>query len=306
MTSTNWIAADLPDLAGRTAIVTGASSGIGAVTARGLARAGAHVVLAVRDTEKGERVAATFAGDAEVRALDLADLASVRAFAVAWTGPLDILVNNAGIMLAPEGRTPDGFELHIGTNHLGPFALTTLLLPHITDRVVNVSSQLHRRAHLRLDDLNWDHRRYDATQAYNDSKLANLLFTLELQRRLAESGSSVRAVAAHPGVARTNLVSHVGGLYGAFSNVVVRFFNDVEHGALPTLYAATQDVPGGSLVGPNGWGHLRGYPAIEQPSGAALDAQLARQLWELSVHLTAVDSTPVGAGAVDAGRVATR
>jgi NAD(P)-dependent dehydrogenase (short-subunit alcohol dehydrogenase family) len=145
MASVKWTAADLPDQSGRTAIVTGASSGIGLVTARELARAGARVVLALRNTEKGQRAAASIPGRPEVRPLDLASLASVRAFAAGWTGPLDILVNNAGIMAVPEGRTVDGFELQIGTNHLGPFLLTGLLLPAITDRVVTVSSQLHRR-----------------------------------------------------------------------------------------------------------------------------------------------------------------
>ena len=283
-------------MSGRTTVVTGASSGIGAATARELARAGARVVLAVRDTQKGELVAATIPGHTEGRSLDLADLASVRTFAAAWTGELHVLVNNAGIMMAPEGRTVDGFELHIGTNHLGPFALTNLLLPHITGRIVTVSSQLHRSGRIRMDDLNWNQRRFNASQAYGDSKLANLLFTLELQRRLTNNGSGVRAIAAHPGVARTNLFRHAGGLSGALSNFILVFFNDVEHGSLPTLYAATQDVPGGSYVGPNGFGHLRGFPEIGTPSKAAMDAGVARDLWEVSARLTNTDSTPVADG----------
>ena len=168
--STRWAAAHLPDQSGRTAIVTGATSGLGLVTARELARVGARVVLAVRDPAKGERTAATMAGPTEVRRLDLADLTSVRAFAAGWTEPLDFLINNAGIMRVPQGRTRDGFELQFGTNHLGPFALTNLLLPHITSRVVTVSSQLHRRGRLDLDDLNWQRRRYRSLQAYCDSK----------------------------------------------------------------------------------------------------------------------------------------
>jgi len=188
MASEKWTAADLPDQSGRTAVVTGASSGIGLVAARELARAGARVVLAVRDPEKGKRVAAGIPGDTQVRPLDLASLASVRAFAAGWTGALDILVNNAGIMAVPEGRTADGFELQTGTNHLGPFLLTGLLLPAITDRVVTVSSQLHRRGRINLEDLNWEHRGYNATGAYNASKLANVLFTVELQRRLTGVG----------------------------------------------------------------------------------------------------------------------
>jgi len=284
MASVKWTAADLPDQSGRTIVVTGASSGIGLAAARELARAGARVVLAVRDPEKGQRVAAGIPGDTEVRPLDLASLASVRAFAAGWTGALDILVNNAGIMAVPEGRTVDGFELQIGTNHLGPFLLTGLL-PAITDRVVTVSSQLHRRGRIDLDDLNWEHRSYNATGAYNASKLANVLFTLELQRRLTEAGSQVRAVTAHPGIARTSL-----GNQDRVSRTINRYlewlFNDAGHGALPTLYAATQDVPGGSYIGPDGLGHLRGYPEIHQPSKGARDPQMARRLWDLSARLT--------------------
>ncbi len=282
-----WTAAKLGDQSGRTVVVTGATSGLGLVTARELAQAGARVVLAVRDPAKGERAAAAMAaGHTEVRQLDLADLACVRAFAAGWTEPLDVLINNAGIMRVPEGRTRDGFELQIGTNHLGPFALTRLLLPHITGRIVTVSSQLHRRGHLDLDDLNWQRRPYKSLQAYCDSKLANLLFTLELQRRLAEAGRGVLAVAAHPGIATTNLTSHVGGIGGKLGRAVKHLFNDAEHGALPTLYAATQDVPGACYVGPDGLAHLRGYPELGTPSKKARDADLARRLWTLSARLT--------------------
>lgn len=282
-----WTAAKLGDQSGRTVVVTGATSGLGLVTARELAQAGARVVLAVRDPAKGERAAAAMAaGHTEVRQLDLADLACVRAFAAGWTEPLDVLINNAGIMRVPEGRTRDGFELQIGTNHLGPFALTRLLLPHITGRIVTVSSQLHRHGHLDLDDLNWQRRPYKSLQAYCDSKLANLLFTLELQRRLAEAGRGVLAVAAHPGIATTNLTSHVGGIGGKLGRAVKHLFNDAEHGALPTLYAATQDVPGACYVGPDGPAHLRGYPELGTPSKKARDADLARRLWILSARLT--------------------
>ncbi|MBO0823537.1 MAG: SDR family NAD(P)-dependent oxidoreductase [Actinobacteria bacterium] len=284
--SARWTAADLPDQSGRTIIVTGATSGLGLVTARELARAGARVVLAVRNLAKGERAAATMAGRTEVRGLDLADLASVRAFATQWDEPLDVLINNAGIMRVPQGRTRDGFELQIGTNYLGPFALTSLLLPHVTSRVVTVSSQLHRRGHLDLDDLNWQHRRYKSLQAYCDSKLADLLFTFELQRRLTQAGSAVRAVAAHPGIATTSLASHNRGIGARLGRGFKHLFNDAEHGALPTLYAATQDVPGACYVGPDGLGHLRGYPKIGTPSKMARDADLARPLWDLSVRLT--------------------
>ena len=284
--TTRWTAAQLPDQSGRTVIVTGATSGLGLVTARELARAGARVVLAVRDPAKGERAAATMTGHTEVRRLDLADLASVQAFAAGWSEPLDFLINNAGIMRVPQGRTRDGFELQIGTNHLGPFALTSLLLPHITSRVVTVSSQLHRRGRLDLDDLNWQRRRYQSLQAYCDSKLANLLFTLELQRRLTEACSDVRAVAAHPGIATTNLTSHIRGIRGTLGNGFKHLFNDAERGALPALYAATQDVPGACYVGPDGLAHLRGYPELGTPSKRARDAGLARRLWDLSARLT--------------------
>jgi NAD(P)-dependent dehydrogenase (short-subunit alcohol dehydrogenase family) len=290
MPSSQWTAADLPDLTGRTAVVTGASSGLGVVTARELARAGAHVVLAVRDVAKGERVAATISGDREVRRLDLADLASVRAFAEAWTGDLDVLVNNAGIMAVPQGTTADGFESQLGTNHLGHFALTNLLLPHVTDRVVTVSSGAHRIGRMHLDDLNWERRRYDRWRVYGQSKLANLLFTLELQRRLTAADSAVRAVAAHPGYASTDLQSHTGS---RLNTIVMGIGNRViaqsdAMGALPTLYAATQDLPGGSFVGPGGFLEQRGHPTLVGRAKAAYDEDVARRLWERSEELTGV------------------
>lgn len=290
MSSSRWTSDDLPDLAGRTVVVTGANSGIGLVAARCLAGAGARVVLAVRDTAKGEEAAASIAGDTEVRALDLADLSSVREFASAWNGDLDVLVNNAGVMAVPEARTKDGFEMQIGTNHLGPFALTNLLLPRITDRAVTVSSGAHRIGGLDLDDLNWERRGYERWRAYGQSKLSNLLFTLELQRRLSEAGSDLRAVAAHPGYAATNLQSHTGNL---LQNTLMAIGNKVlaqsdEMGALPTLYAATQDIPGGAYVGPDGFREQRGHPKLVGRSSAASDEQAARRLWEISEELTGV------------------
>jgi NAD(P)-dependent dehydrogenase (short-subunit alcohol dehydrogenase family) len=290
MPNERWTTADLPDMSGRTVVVTGASSGIGAATAAELARAGAKVVLAVRDTAKGERVAATITGDTDVRALDLEDLASVRAFAAGWTGDLDILVNNAGIMMVPEGRTVDGFERQIGTNHLGPFALTNLLLPHITDRVVTVSSNAHERGRLDLDDLGWEKRRYRADQAYSDSKLANLLFTFELQRRLTADATRVRALAVHPGMVRTNLFGHASGVQAAMIGFLGRFLmQDPEHGAQSSLYASTQDLPGGSFVGPGGFGHLRGRPQLITASRGAQNSALGRSLWDVSAQLTGTD-----------------
>jgi NAD(P)-dependent dehydrogenase (short-subunit alcohol dehydrogenase family) len=290
MTSHRWTASDLPSLDGRTFVVTGANSGLGLVAARELAGAGARVVMAVRDTDKGDRAAATIAGEVEVRALDLADLASVRAFAESWDGAIDVLVNNAGIMAVPRGATKDGFELQIGTNHLGHFALTNLLLAQITDRVVTVSSFAHRTGRVDLDDLNFEQRRYGRWTAYGQSKLANLLFTLELQRRLAEAGSDVRALAAHPGYAATDLQSHTAS---ALQNAGMWLSNrliaqSAAMGVLPVLFAATQDLPGASYVGPGGPQEMRGHPALASRTRAALDGDTARGLWELSETLTGV------------------
>jgi NAD(P)-dependent dehydrogenase (short-subunit alcohol dehydrogenase family) len=288
MATSKWTTADLPSLAGTTFVVTGGNSGLGLVAARELGRAGARVVLAVRDPARGERAAAAIPGGAEVLRLDLADLSSVRAFAEAWDGELDVLINNAGLMAPPERRTKDGFELQIGTNHLGHFALTNLLLPHVADRVVTISSFAHRTGRIRLDDLNWERSRYQRWPAYGQSKLANLLFTLELQRRLAEAGSSVRAVAAHPGWAATNLQGHTENrLQDTILAVANRFWaQSDEMGGLPTLYAATEDIPGGSYVGPDGWQEQRGHPRLVGRSAAAEDEQTARALWELSERLT--------------------
>jgi len=286
MAGTPWTALDLPDLSGRSAVVTGASGGLGEIIAGELARAGTTVTLAVRDPAKGRAAASRMRGLTDVRLLDLADLASVRTFAADWTGDLDILINNAGIMQVPHSRTPDGFEMQMGTNYLGPFALTVALLPHIRSRIVTVSSQLQSAGHIHLDDLNGEHRRYNALQAYRDSKLANTLFTMELSRRLADAGSPVRAITSDPGFARTGLAAHVGGLTGALQKVAVRMFNDAAHGAAPTLYAATADIPSGSYVGPDGLRHLRGHPTVIDPPRAARDTDLARQLWDLSTRLT--------------------
>ncbi|MFI2633804.1 oxidoreductase [Streptomyces collinus] len=284
-----WSADRLPDFGGRTVVVTGANSGIGLTAADALARAGAHVVLAVRDTERGRAAAAAVHGSTEVRRLDLADLASVRAFAEAWQGPLHLLVNNAGVMMLPRQRTKDGFEMQFGTNHLGHFALTNLLLPHITDRVVTVSSGAHRWGGARIDFDDLDRAaNYTPQRAYAQSKLANLLFTLELQRRLTESGSPVRALAAHPGYAATNLQSHAASpVLRAFMRLGNRFFaQDDRAGALPTLYAATEDLPGASYVGPDGLGEMRGAPALVGRSRAAGDPLTARRLWRVSEELT--------------------
>ena len=279
----------LPSMAGRTVVVTGASSGIGQASARALSAAGARVILAVRDVEKGGRAARTFAGQTEVRHLDLEDLASVRAFAEGWSGDLDILINNAGILMVPKGRTVDGFERHMGTNHLGHFALTNLLLPVITDRVVTVASDAHARGRLDFGDLNWEHRAYRAAQAYSDSKLANMLFVFELQRRLTAAGSGVRAMAVHPGMVRTNLFGHATGVVAFAMGIAGRLvMQDPRDGAKSTLFAATQDIPGGSFVQPGRSGHLRGSPVVAAPAAVAQDTAAAQRLWALSRQLTSV------------------
>ncbi len=285
-------------MTGRTVIVTGANSGIGRAAATSLAGAGARVVLAVRSTDKGEQAAATMPGETEVRALDLASLASVREFAESWDGgPIDVLINNAGVMVPPLTYTEDGFELQFGTNHLGHFALTNLLLEQITGRVVTVSSGAHRIGRIDFDDLNWKTRRYRDWPAYGQSKLANLLFTSELQRRLTEAGSDVIATAAHPGYAATNLQFHSGKRW---QDVISHIGNRVlaqsqEAGALPTLYAATAEIPGNSFAGPGGFLEQRGPAKLVGRTSAAKDAGVARRLWDVSEQLTGV-RFPLGAG----------
>lgn len=285
--------ADIPDLTGKTVIVTGADSGIGQAAARALAGAGARVVSAVRDTEKGKAAAAATPGLTEVRELDLASLDSVRAFAAGWDGPIDLLINNAGVSGPSLSRTADGFESKFGTNHLGHFALTNLLLEYITGRVVTVASQAERFARLDFDDLNWERRPNAPSRAYNDSKLANLLFTAELQRRLTAAGSDVLANAAHPGLVATNIYHHDGPRRPSdfLWAVAIRLLaQDAEHGALPVLYAAVADVPGNSFAGPSHLAHMRGAPELIARSAAAQDPDLARRLWTVSEQLTAVRS----------------
>jgi NAD(P)-dependent dehydrogenase (short-subunit alcohol dehydrogenase family) len=282
---TDWTAADLPSFTGRTVIVTGANSGLGAVTARELAAKGAKIVMAVRNTEKGEAAAQQITGQVEVRQLDLQDLSSVRHFAEG-IDKADVLINNAGIMAASYALTVDGFESQIGTNHLGHFALTNLVLPKLTDRVVTVSSMAHWPGRINFDDLHFKARRYSPWLAYGQSKLANLLFTSELQRRLEAAGSPLRALAAHPGYSHTNLQGASGrklgdALMSAATRVVA---TNADFGARQTLYAASQDLPGNTFVGPR-----FGYLGRTQPVGRsrrARDAATATALWELSEQLT--------------------
>ena len=287
---------DLPDLTGSTVVITGANSGIGRAAAHALGGAGARVVLAVRDLEKGRSAAATMPGETEVRQLDLSSLASVRTFAAGWEGDLYLLINNAGVMVPPLGRTSDGFELQFGTNHLGHFALTNLLLGRVVGRVVTVSSMGHRFGSIDFGDLNWDRKAYKPWRAYGQSKLANLLFTSELQRRLSAAGSSVLANAAHPGYAATNLQFHSGQrwmdvLTGVGNRLLAQ---DEDGGALPTLYAAVADIPGNSYAGPGGFMEQRGAPKLVGRSKAAQDMEAARRLWDVSEELTGV-RFPLGA-----------
>jgi len=287
-TSNHTTTPEIPDITGRSVIVTGANSGIGRSAATALAGAGARVILAVRDTAKGQDAATTMPGATEVRPLDLASLASIREFAADWDGDLDLLINNAGVMAPPLTRTADGFELQFGTNHLGHFALTNLLLDNVTGRVVTVSSTGHRIGSIDFDDLNWERKRYRRWRAYGQSKLANLLFTAELQRRLTAAGSDVLATAAHPGYAATNLQftsgSRVRDIVSTVGNRLLA--QDADGGALPTLYAAVADIPGNSFAGPGGFMEQRGAPKLVERSDVAKDAGVARRLWDVSEELT--------------------
>ena len=284
-----WTAADIGEQHGRTFVVTGANSGLGAVVARELATMGARVVLACRDTAKGEAVAQDIGPNAEVRKLDLADLGSVRAFADSIE-QVDVLINNAGVMAVPFRRTVDGFEMQIGTNHLGHFALTGLLIDRVTDRVVTMSSAAHAIGTLNLEDLNWEDRRYSRWRAYGQSKLANLLFTYELQRRFTAAGSPLKALAAHPGYSSTNLQSHTESFLDSVMAIGNRIIGQrAEIGALPELYAATDPtVQGGSYLGPDGPLEVRGYPKRVGSSKKSKNLDDARRLWELSEKLTGV------------------
>lgn len=270
-------------------MVTGSNSGIGLAVAQAFGNAGAHVVLAVRDLDKGRAAAETVPGSREVRRLDLAELSSVREFAESWTGEIDVLINNAGVMAIPQRFTTDGFEMQFGTNYLGHFALTNLLLPHITDRVVNLGSMAHWWGRINFDDLTLG-RNYGPHQAYAQSKLANMLFTVELQRRLAEAGSPVLAAVAHPGWAATNLQSHSTSRLALAAMAVGNrlIAHEAACGAQPTLYAATQNLPGATYIGPQKFLGLRGAPGRARRSKTARDTEQAKRLWSASEALTGV------------------
>ncbi len=298
-----WTSNDIPNLTGRSAVVTGANSGLGLEVARELARHGAAVVLACRDLGKGQRaleaVRATATGlEPELARLDLADLASVADFASAHgeSHPegLDLLVNNAGIMAAPRRVTADGFESQLGTNHLGHFALTGRLLPALLrrprPRVVTVSSVAHRMGRIDFDDLHGT-RRYRRWRAYGQSKLANLLFALELDRRARAAGAPLVSAAAHPGYAATKLQTSSPPAHEALAMRLINplVAQSAAMGALPLLFAATvDDLPGGTYIGPDGPGEMRGNPRPVSPNRRAEDGEVARRLWEVSERLTGV------------------
>ncbi|MBY0290587.1 MAG: SDR family NAD(P)-dependent oxidoreductase [Mycobacteriaceae bacterium] len=298
----NWNTADIPDQTGRTAVITGANTGLGYETAAALAAKGAHVVLAVRNLDKGQHAVhrieqATAGARVDLQELDLTSLESIRKATEQLKSThdkLDLLINNAGVMFTPRSKTKDGFELQFGTNHLGHFAFTGLLLDRVLEtpgsRIVTVSSVGHRFARngIRFDDLQWE-TSYNRYLAYGQSKLANLMFTYELQRRLA--GTDTIAAAAHPGGSRTELTRNLPPLIGTASALLEPLFQDAAMGALPTLRAATDPgVLGGQYFGPDGFAEQRGYPVVVASSRASHDVDAQRRLWAVSEELTSVQS----------------
>ncbi|ANZ35136.1 protochlorophyllide oxidoreductase [Lentzea guizhouensis] len=288
-----WTDAAIPDQTGRTVLVTGANSGLGLRTAQVLAAKGAHVLMGCRSAERGAAALRQVEGSAEVLPLDLADLSSVRA-AADRVSSLDLLINNAGIMAVPHGRTVDGFERQFGTNHLGHAALTFLLLPALRQRpgarVVTVASLMHKYGRMSFDDPNWERRTYNPAAAYSQSKLANILFARELDRRCAD----VTSIGAHPGMTATELTNNMASAHrssvmrigGRLSHL---FSQSVEMGALPQLYAATSpDARGGQYYGPGGFNGFRGHPAVAGMTPAARDDLAASRLWDLTVKLTGI------------------
>jgi NAD(P)-dependent dehydrogenase (short-subunit alcohol dehydrogenase family) len=295
-----WTKKDIPDQSGRVAVITGANTGLGYETAAALAEKGAHVVLAVRNLDKGKDAVARISADSPqadvaLQELDLTSLESIRAAAAQLRSDydrIDLLINNAGVMWTPKSTTKDGFELQFGTNHLGHFAFTGLLLDRLLpvegSRVVTVSSIGHRlRADIHFDDLQWE-RSYSRVGAYGQSKLANLLFTYELQRRLAPQHTTI-AAAAHPGGSRTELTRNLPALIARASALIEPLFQGADMGALPTLRAATDPgVLGGQYFGPDGFGQQQGYPKVVASSDKSHDLDVQRRLWAVSEELTGV------------------
>jgi len=313
--SKSWSSEQIPDQSGRVAVVTGANSGIGLVTARDLAGKGAKVVVACRDTSKGEKAVEKMrnkldadgeATELEIREIDLADLGSVRNFAAGLIAEhpdgIDLLINNAGVMAPPRQETAEGYELQFGTNHLGHFALTGLLFDQLKkkpdSRVVTVSSNAHKMGKINFDDLQ-SKKRYMRWSAYGQSKLANLIFAIDLQKRIDEAGLQMKSMAAHPGLSATNLGSAGTGTGNGLVNLLttpfLKFSNafvaqDADAGAQPTLFAAVSPgLPGGSYIGPDGIGEHRGSPTVVAPRKVAHNAEFAARLWDKSVELTGVE-----------------
>lgn len=285
----------VPPQQGRRFVITGSNGGLGLETARILGSRGAEIVMACRSVPKAETAARTVPGHdkgrVQVRQLDVSDLASVRRFAadLADDGrPVDVLINNAGVLGVPLARSAEGVEMHFATNYLGHFALTRALLPLLTDRVVVIGSREHRSGRLDLDDLGWERRPYRPFAAYGDSKLADLLFMRELDRRLRAEGSPLRAVGAHPGASATKITSGSGNpvvtLIGEYGSRLVSM--PAWRGALCSVYAATMDVPGGTYIGPHGLTELWGWPAPARVGPRVDDEELAAALWEKSVELS--------------------
>lgn len=297
MSNEKWTAENIPNQKGKVAIVTGSSSGIGFETARVLAEKQATVIIAVRNLEKGNKAAEKILAqnkdaDVKIMELDLANLESVEKFAENFKkefSRLDLLINNAGVMIPPYSKTADGFELQFGTNHLGHYALTGLLLEVLLKtegaRIVNVSSMAHKSGNINFDDLNWESRSYSAWKAYGDSKIANLYFTFELNRQLKEKKLNLLVTAAHPGYTATELQRNMG-IFEFLNNI---FAQDISMGALPTLRAATEGgLKGGEYFGPGGFMEVWGFPVQVEPNWLAKDTEIAKKLWEVSEELTKV------------------